>query len=51
MSRRHLTYVALVVASFVVAACSNPTAPRPDIDPPPGCKIFSAESGRCLEWE
>ena len=30
MSRRHLTYAALVVTSFVVAACTNPTAPRRD---------------------
>ena len=27
MSRRHLTYAALVVASFVLAACSQPLAP------------------------
>jgi hypothetical protein len=30
MSRRALTYAALVVTSFVVAACSQPTAPRRD---------------------
>jgi len=28
MSRRKLTYVALVVASVVVSACSQPLAPR-----------------------
>ena len=28
MSRRKLTYVVLVVASVVVSACSQPTAPR-----------------------
>lgn len=27
MSRRHLTYVALVITSVVLAACSQPTAP------------------------
>jgi hypothetical protein len=27
MSRRHLTYAALVVASIVVSACSVPTEP------------------------
>lgn len=27
MSRRHLVYAALVVASFVVSACSQPVAP------------------------
>lgn len=27
MSRRHLAYAALVIASFVVSACSAPTAP------------------------
>lgn len=27
MSRRHLTYAALVVASFVLAACSQPLSP------------------------
>lgn len=27
MSRRHLTYAALVVASFVLSACAQPTAP------------------------
>jgi hypothetical protein len=30
MSRRHLTYAVLVVTSLVVAACSQPTAPRRD---------------------
>ena len=30
MSRRHLTYAVLVVASFVVSACSQPTAPVRD---------------------
>ena len=28
MSRRNLTYIALVVASVVVSACSQPTAPQ-----------------------
>jgi predicted small secreted protein len=28
MSRRHLTYAALVITSVVLAACSQPTAPR-----------------------
>ena len=28
MSRRKITYAVLVVASFVVSACSQPTAPR-----------------------
>lgn len=28
MSRRHLTYAVLLVTSIVVAACSQPTAPR-----------------------
>lgn len=28
MSRRNLAYAVLVVASFVVSACSQPTAPR-----------------------
>ena len=27
MSRRHVAYAVLVVASFVVSACSQPTAP------------------------
>lgn len=27
MSRRHIAYAVLVVASFVVSACSAPTAP------------------------
>ena len=27
MSRRHIAYAVLVVASFVVSACSQPTAP------------------------
>ena len=27
MSRRHLTYAALVVASLVLSACFQPTAP------------------------
>ena len=30
MSRRALTYAALVITSVVVAACSQPTAPRRD---------------------
>jgi outer membrane protein assembly factor BamE (lipoprotein component of BamABCDE complex) len=30
MSRRRLTYAVLVVASFVVSACSQPTAPVRD---------------------
>lgn len=30
MSRRHLSYAVLVIASFVVAACSQPLAPRGD---------------------
>lgn len=30
MSRRHLSYAVLVVASFVLAACTQPTAPRPE---------------------
>jgi hypothetical protein len=52
MTRRYLTLAALVVTSVVVAACTSPTAPRPDspIDPPT-CKIFSAESGKCLDDE
>lgn len=27
MSRRHIAYAALVVASFVLSACAQPTAP------------------------
>ena len=27
MSRRHITYAALVVASLVLGACAQPTAP------------------------
>ena len=27
MSRRHIAYAVLVVASFVISACSMPTAP------------------------
>lgn len=27
MSRRHIAYAVLVVASFVISACSAPTAP------------------------
>ena len=27
MSRRHIAYAVLVVASFVVSACAQPTAP------------------------
>jgi hypothetical protein len=30
MSRRALTYAALLVTSVVLAACSQPTAPRRD---------------------
>jgi hypothetical protein len=46
MSRRHLTYVALVLSSLVVAACSSPTAPRRG-DTTGTCKIINYESGRC----
>jgi len=28
MSRRHLAYAVLVVASFIVAGCAEPTGPR-----------------------
>jgi len=45
MSRRHLTYAALVLASFVVAACSNPTAPRREDTAT--CKTYNIGSGRC----
>jgi len=38
MSRRALTYAALVVTSFVVAACSQPTAPRRDDTA--GCRVI-----------
>jgi hypothetical protein len=27
MSRRHIAYAVLVIASFVISACSMPTAP------------------------
>ncbi len=30
MSRRKMTYLVLAIASFVVAACANPTAPQHD---------------------
>jgi hypothetical protein len=37
MSRRNLTYAVLVVTSVVLAACSQPTAPRRDDTT--GCRI------------
>jgi hypothetical protein len=35
MIRRRLSILALVFASFVVAACSSPTAPKPK----QGCQV------------
>lgn len=51
MSRRHLSYLALVVASVVVAACSNATAPRGDVitDTTGTCKGYISDSGRCIQ--
>jgi len=50
MSRRALGYLALVVASVVVSACSQPTAPRRDdtIDCPNGI-IMQGSSGLVCE--
>ncbi len=51
MSRRHLTYFALVVASFVFAACADVTAPRGDVAPDSTgtcAKGFVMVGGRCV---
>ena len=45
MSRRNLTYAVLVITSFVVAACSQPLAPRRDDTL---CKSYEIGTGRCL---
>lgn len=45
MSRRHLTYAVLVVASFVISACAQPTAPS---GTDTTCRIgTNGSSGRC----
>jgi hypothetical protein len=43
MSRRNITYALLLVTSFVVAACSQPLAPRND-----ECKVYEIGTGRCI---
>jgi hypothetical protein len=48
MSRRHIAYAALVVASFVISACSAPTAPvREDTTCRGGYEIGS--SNKCTQ--
>ena len=45
MSRRNVTYAVLLIASVVVAACSQPLAPRADDT----CKSYEIGTGRCLD--
>jgi len=46
MSRRPLVLLALAISSFVLAACSDVTAPRPKSDT---CSGFVTSDGRCIE--
>lgn len=43
MSRR-VTYAVLLITSVVVAACSQPLAPRRDDT----CKVYEIGTGRCI---
>lgn len=43
MSRRKVTYAVLLITSFVVAACSQPLAPRHE-----DCKSWDVATGRCI---
>ena len=45
MSRRHIAYAVLVVASFVVSACSQPMAPVADDTTTCTNKIYVAGGG------
>ena len=49
MSRRALTYAALVITSFVVAACSQPTAPRRDDTMSCNGRVIVVASGRSCD--
>jgi hypothetical protein len=46
MSRRALTLAVLTIMTYVVAACSSPTAPRND-DPETCRGGMQGSSGRC----
>jgi len=46
MSRRHIAYAVLVVASFVMSACAQPLAPSRDDTL---CKNVSTGIGRCSQ--
>ena len=49
MSRRHIAYAVLVVASFVISACSAPTAPTRE-DTTGECRGgFQIGTGRACE--
>ena len=49
MSRRHIAYAVLVVASFVISACSAPTAPTRE-DTTGECRGgFQVGTGRACE--
>jgi len=48
MSRRHLAYAVLVVASFVVSACADVTSPvSEDIRCPDGSVIIMGSGAQC----
>jgi hypothetical protein len=46
MSRRPIVILALAISSFVLAACSDTTAPRPKAD---SCSGWVTSDGRCVE--
>jgi hypothetical protein len=46
MSRRPLVLLALAISSFVLAACSDTTAPSPKGDT---CSGYVTADGRCIE--
>ncbi|HMC56868.1 MAG TPA: hypothetical protein VKH19_16940 [Gemmatimonadaceae bacterium] len=45
MSRRNINYAVLLITSVIVAACSQPMAPRNDGT----CKSYEIGTGRCLD--
>jgi hypothetical protein len=46
MPRRPIVILALAISSFVLAACSDTTAPRPKSD---SCSGWVTSDGRCVE--